>query len=243
MREIMFRFVPTMKCNFRCTYCFVEKTDGTMFDRNEPKKWIEGMRKFSEDAVEFYLWGGEPFLLDGTYEVVRGFTAMPHVEWARIDTNLYFVDRILERCPSPKVKVLCSWHTEEFDFKEVWSRVMALKRERMVGAVNFVASDTNMSFLKSSGHDLDDIIRRFWEAGVFMNVAADFHKGDDATYREFITRYTLPADWDNIHYCYPSEGVDCVASEKFFNVDYQGDISTCPFQGDSVGNFFKGNKL
>ena len=43
--NVLFRFVPTMRCNFRCEYCCVEnqiKSNGpTMFDDRSVDEWVE----------------------------------------------------------------------------------------------------------------------------------------------------------------------------------------------------------
>ena len=130
---LQFRFVPTMRCNLRCSYCFLPHSNGkesTMFDRYSVDRWINGMNNFSDHCVEFYMWGGEPFVLDETYDLVRGFAEYDFVQWARIDSNLTYTKKIIHRCPSEKVKIPCSWHTEKFDFGQLWERVMLLKKTK-----------------------------------------------------------------------------------------------------------------
>ncbi len=64
------------------------------------------MNNFKDYEVEFYAWGGEPFLLDGTYEVVKGWNQYEHViSGSRIDTNMAFAEKIADRVPSDKLKL------------------------------------------------------------------------------------------------------------------------------------------
>jgi sulfatase maturation enzyme AslB (radical SAM superfamily) len=250
---IQFRFVPTMRCNLRCSYCFLPHSTGsepTMYDSIKPEKWIEGMRNFSGYDVEFYMWGGEPFCVDGTYDVVKGFAELEFVTWARIDTNLTFAKKIVSRCPTEKVKLLCSWHTETFDFNSVKSLTTMLNAQKMVGMVNFVASDASMSYLKENNLELDSVIQWFRDEGMFLNVAADFSKGNDPRYREFILRYMHPDDWAYIHGQRPCHGARCNAGETYFTVGMDGALTSCgrasrPLFGrglrDKVlGNYFAG---
>jgi hypothetical protein len=81
----------------------------------------------------------------------------------------------------------------------------------MVGMVNFVASDANLARLKEERMTLDELIQRFQEREIFVNVSADFGKGNDPEYKEFICRYTTEADWDHIHYLLPPKDVNCNA--------------------------------
>lgn len=250
---LQFRFVPTMRCNLKCPYCFLPNARGdepTMFDEIPPARWVEAMKQYRAYEVEFYLWGGEPFLLDGTYDLVNGFLELDFVRWCRIDTNMTFVKKILRRCADSRIKLNCSWHTHVFDFEQIWKHVLLLAETDMVGMVNFVASDENMEFLKKQNLDLDDLVKRFYEKGIFLNVAAEFQKGDDPAYRDIILKYMSQVDWDYIHNHHPSKGAPCDAAETFFTVDIKnGDLTTCGLMEKRllrkprpvvVGNFFSG---
>lgn len=239
---IQFRFVPTMRCNLRCSYCFLPHSNGkepTMFDKFTASEWIDSMKHFSDKQVEFYMWGGEPFILDDTFEVVKGFAEFDFVKWARIDSNLTFTKKIIRTCPSDKIKVLCSWHTEKFNFDQLWERTIRLNEHKMVGMVNFVASDTNLSYLNQNNISLESIIKKFADYGIFFNVAADFSKGDDPVYKDFITKYMTIEDWNHIHGKYQSKGVKCDAGLTFMDVGHDGTITSC---GVVKGRLFRKSK-
>jgi len=250
---LQFRFVPTMRCNFKCSYCFLPHSLGgepTMFDDVAPSEWVRAMGLFSDYEVEFYMWGGEPFCLDGTFEVVKGFAEYDFVKWARIDSNISAAKKIANRCPSEKVKINCSWHTEYFKFDDLWQNVMRLNERGMVGMVNFVASDANLARLEEERMTLDELIQRFQEKEIFVNVSADFGKGNDPEYKELICRYTTEADWDHIHYLLPPKDVECNAGRTFFTVGYDGTLTSCGVnrrrflnrtdEPADLGNFFAG---
>ena len=147
---VMFRFVPTMRCNFRCEYCFVDekvkKSGATMFDNHSVDEWVEAMKKFDDYDVELYFWGGEPFCIEGTYELLREWVKMDHViPGIRIDTNVFFADKIAEKCPSSKIKLNCSFHMQYHTLEEEFEKIKMLKELDMIGMVNFVASRYNLS--------------------------------------------------------------------------------------------------
>ncbi|MHC4782466.1 MAG: glycosyltransferase, partial [Planctomycetota bacterium] len=199
---------------------------------------------------DIYMWGGEPFCIAPTYELVKGLDELDFVKWMRIDTNLSYARKILNRCPSSKVRLNCSWHTERFDYSTVKKRITQLHKRNMVGMLNFVASDVNLAYLKSHNLDLDTIIRDFWDMGIYMNVAADFNKGNDREYFDFITQYMTVEDWKHIHGEYPSGQVRCDAGDHFFTIEHNGSLTSCgrvkqTLHGkkelEIVGNLFSGD--
>lgn len=250
MRDyLLFRFVPTMGCNYRCSYCFVPKEQksvhDTMFDVHPPADWIKGMARWSNFDVEFYMWGGEPFSIGGTYEVIKGWTDYDHVVCcSRIDTNMHFVDKILKHCPTSKVKLNCSWHREYENLDNFFNKIMRLKEHNMVGMANFVASETNIAFLRSKHNmTLDDLVDMFDKIDVFINVASDINIFESKNYlkkrkfKKLLAKYACPEDWRYLRKSMsPSY---CEASKHFFTVDKNGNISTCLGQ-KVIGNFFEG---
>jgi sulfatase maturation enzyme AslB (radical SAM superfamily) len=117
---ILFRFVPTMKCNYTCSYCFLSRQEKEvkeqMFDHHTPEEWIKGMENWMNHQVEFYMWGGEPFIMPDVYKVLSGWLSLPFVQKGnRIDTNTSFAEKILQEIPNnllEKLSLNCSWHTE-----------------------------------------------------------------------------------------------------------------------------------
>lgn len=250
-KYILFRLVPTMRCNYRCAYCFLgdEGKAGkeTMFDLHPPEDWISALQQYKDYTIEFYAWGGEPFVLNGTYELVKGWCACDFVGGGnRIDTNMAFTDKIAERCPTDKVKLNCSWHTQYDSLDSIYAKVQKLHKLGMVGMVNFVASLSNMQVLTHEYKmTLDDLVDKFAQIGVYLNVAADFgivhdHSTDPrtiATYQKMILRYVSLEEWRQQRGEAPQ--VPCVANKHFYTLHPNGDIRPC--LGDSTcGNFFEG---
>jgi len=248
-RFILFRLVPTMRCNYRCEYCFVSEKEkescATMFDIYSPAKWIGAMANWEDCEVEFYFWGGEPFLLDGTYEVVRGWTSYNHViSGSRIDTNMSFAEKIAEECPTDKLKLNCSWHTKYDSLSEILTKVERLRDLGMVGMVNFVASCYNLDMLSRRHHlSIDELIKKFDDIGVFLNIAADFSIVNNrapntyADYKRMILRYQCPEDWKQLR-CEKTSCL-CRANHHYFTVHANGDITPC-LSDNVCGNFFEG---
>lgn len=253
MKEyVLFRFVPTMGCNYRCSYCFVPNVEKsrpeTMFKLHQSQEWVKAMALWHDYDVEFYMWGGEPFSVDGTYEIIKGWSEYNHVVcFSRIDTNMYYVDKILKLCSTPKIKLNCSWHREYESLDSFFDKVRRLKAKDMVGMANFVANDENIRYLREvCGKSLDGLVRMFEDIGVFMNIAGDFNIFDGKNffqkwkYKRLISRFTCPEDWRQLR-CKKGP-CECRASQHFFTVHQNGDITPCHSE-KVVGNFFEGTLL
>lgn len=247
---VMFRFVPTMRCNFRCEYCFVDekvkKSGVTMFDNHSVDEWVEAMKKFDDYDVELYFWGGEPFCIEGTYELLREWVKMDHViPGIRIDTNVFFADKIAEKCPSSKIKLNCSFHMQYHTLEEEFEKIKMLKELDMIGMVNFVASRYNLSHLKDDYNmTVMELVDYFNGIGVYVNIAGDFayaNNPDYARYKEykdFIMQFISPEEWGWLRGEHKEERL-CTAGQKMFTVGHDGSFSSC-ISTKSYGNFFDG---
>jgi hypothetical protein len=219
-----------------------------MFDQHPLEDWIEGMDQYNNFDIELYFWGGEPFCIDGTYELLREWTKKDFIiPGIRIDTNLFYADKIAELCPSNKIKLNCSFHMQYHSLEEEFRKVKLLKELDMVGMVNFVASAYNINHLKNDyGMSVWDLIDKFEEIGVFVNVAGDFaytnNKGYKRydEYKAFILQFISEEEWRWLR------GVEgerkCTAGQKMFTVNHNGNFTSCI--DDKVrGNFFEGNLI
>lgn len=247
---IMFRMVPTMRCNFRCEYCFVDnkiKENGsTIFDTHSVEEWIEAMKQFDNYNVELYFWGGEPFCIDGTYELLREVTKMDHViSGIRIDTNVSFAEKIAKECPTNKIKLNCSFHMQYHTLEEEFEKIKLLKSLDMIGMVNFVASKYNLTHLKQDYNmTVADLIQKFEEIGVFVNIAGDFAYANNKKYerydeyRNFILQFISPEEWEWLRGSHSKER-ECTAGQKMFTIGADGNFTSC-ISDKVYGNYFEG---
>lgn len=250
MKEtVMFRLVPTMRCNFRCEYCFEpnnpKKYSKTMFDEKSVDEWIDGLKKFDDYNIELYLWGGEPFCIEGTYEFIKQAMKLDNViSGCRIDTNIFYAKKIAEKCPTNKIKLNCSYHMQYHTLEDEIEKIKILKNLDMVGMVNFVASPYNLKHLKDDYHmTVEDLINIFAEIGVFVNIAGDFAYANNPKYeryeeyKDFILQFISPEEWKWLR------GVDeprkCSAGKKMFTINHNGDFTSC-ISDKRYGNLFEG---
>ncbi len=248
-KTLLFRFIPTMRCNFNCEYCFLskERNVSTMFDEHPVEEWVNAMEKFSEYSVEPYMWGGEPFCVEETYRLLKEWVKMEHiVSGFRIDTNTFFAEKIVRKCPSNKIKMNCSYHMQYHTLEEQFRKVKLLKDYDMVGMVNFVASPYNLKHLRNDYNmTVIDLIDKFREINVFVNVAGDFAFANNVKYERykeyqaFIQQFISPDEWKWLRGV--KKTTKCDAGEKFFFVANNGELTSCIDREKTIrGNFFEG---
>lgn len=204
------------------------------------------MKKYDDYNVELYFWGGEPFCIDDTYEFLKECVKMDHIiSGLRIDTNIFYADKIAKLCPSSKIKLNCSYHMQYLSLKQEFEKVKKLKELDMIGMVNFVASKYNLTHLKTDyGMTVKDLIDKFAEIGVFVNVAGDFAYANNRKYekyeeyRNYILQFISSEEWDWLRDKYSDKRL-CSAGKKMFTVEYDGTFTSC-ISDKKYGNFFDG---
>ena len=114
----------------------------------------------------------------------------------------------------------------------------------MVGMMNFVASKYNLCKLKEDyGMSVHDLIEKFAEIDVFVNIAGDFAFANNENYERhdeymaFITQFISPEEWRFLRG--ETNTRRCDAGKHFFTVNYDGNL-TCCIDDKSYGNFFDG---
>lgn len=220
-----------------------------MFDEHSVDEWVEAMKKYNSYNIELYFWGGEPFCIDETYQVLREWTKMEHIiPGIRIDTNVFFAEKIANLCPSSKIKLNCSYHMQYHSLEEEFCKVKLLKDLDMVGMVNFVASKYNLQHLRDDYNmTIFDLIQKFADIGVFVNVAGDFTYANNPRYerceeyKKFILQFISPNEWKWLRGEYDQERL-CKAGQNMFTVGYDGNFSSCISNRD-YGNFFEGKLM
>ena len=99
-----------------------------MFDEHHVDEWISAIKKFENYNIELYLWGGEPFCINETFEFIRKVVKLENIiSGFRIDTNVFYADKISQLCPSNKVKLNCSYHMQYHTLEQEFNKVKKLK--------------------------------------------------------------------------------------------------------------------
>ena len=133
------------------------------------------------------------------------------------------------------------YHTLDEEFR----KVKILKDLDMVGMVNFVASQYNLEHLRDDyGMTVMDLIEKFAEIDVFVNIAGDFAYANNPKYERyqeyqaFIQQFISPDEWMWLR---GKKDVRlCTAGMKMFTIEYDGSITSC-IDKKVRGNFFEGN--
>lgn len=236
---LLMRFVVSRFCNFRCPYCYVPKEKiknrKTMFSHHSPDEWLKSLEVFDDRYLELYFTGGEPTLFDDFLYFLGEMVNMENVHSVRIDSNLARVDSLVKNVRSSKVKILASFHPSQISKEKFFAKAAKLRDLDMIGLINIVASKENMSILNTSPHELT---KELEDAGYFLNVAKDFHRGlkygYNKIYREYIDKLQHPIDNEYMNFRDHNRGMLCGSGKHYVFFNRHGNIYSC-------GNKFHGN--
>jgi len=130
-------FLPTVRCNLYCEYCYMQKLN-LQFEEHSCKEWLQVFKKFPPSIVD--ISGGEPTVYPEFIKLVNNF---PKKHKLALSTNL---TQSLDYYKKIKIKFLsvtCSLHLKEFqkygkEVKDFWKKAAFMESVSENLTVNFV---------------------------------------------------------------------------------------------------------
>lgn len=247
---LMIRFVATRYCNYRCPYCYVplkKRTKWkTMFSHHTKDEWLKALKEnFSDKYLEFYFTGGEPLIVKECVLMIKELVNWENVHKIRIDSNISLVDSFLKEVQSEKIEFLTAFHPTQTSLEKYLSKVLILKKYRMLGIVNFVASKENLKVIGMPPHKLIEI---FEKEDIFLNVAKDFmckryDYSYDKNYKEYIDMFQYPLDRFYMDGIPLNKGYLCAGGKHYIFFNRHGNAYSCGnshYRKEGLGNIFDG---
>lgn len=93
-------FLVTNRCNLRCKHCFNHDVDKSLIEKVRKELTLDEIEKMSKSMGFFLnalLCGGEPFLREDLYEIVRLFRMNNHAKAFSSSTNGQLTDKIIKQ--------------------------------------------------------------------------------------------------------------------------------------------------
>lgn len=250
---LLIRFVATRYCNYRCPYCYLtsekRSVKKTMFSHNSKDKWIQAIKKnFNNRNIELYFTGGEPLIIDDCILMIKELVEWENVSSIRIDSNLSNIKYFLNNVNSEKIHFLSAFHPTQVTLNKYLDYINIANNDGLIDIVNLVASKENLEILDSSPHEL---IKRFEEIGLFLNVAKDFYSGFskgwewdyEPNYKRYIDMLQYPLDNDYMNKFSLNKGFLCGGGGRhYITVNRHGEVFSCGSQKarkEGYGNIFE----
>jgi hypothetical protein len=230
------RWMMTQWCNYACWYCRQDHSRVQMYrggaghwiDNRPIGDWLAALDRFDGTTLVVLLTGGEPMLDRVPFRALLAhLSAASYVEAVRVDTNLSW--RPHEYAPSPKVKLMASYHPSEVEEQQFFARLDAVLAEGWsVSVGNYVVTQDRVP-------DLPRVADLFASRGVPINVLPAFG-APELVDVPALRRYIHPKDWPH-RFGAETRGKPCLFPTAAYEMQPNGDIRVgC--HGEMAGSIF-----
>jgi len=227
----------TLRCNYRCPYCYLNAYDGRLdwFNDHSPEEWMEALlRSFPNRRLQFELQGGEPLIYKPALEFLRILVDSDNVDYIRVNTNGTTVDKLARDLPSPKIRLMCTYHPSQVALDEFLGRLVVAQKAGIVEMAKVVVVPEEFDRVK-----IEDMVRLFADEGVFLDVAYDWTRARDYRSEDLRFLFSLRTKRD-AEFAMKCEtlGQRCAAGVNYAEIINTGDVLRCQDRG-LLGNVFK----
>ncbi|MBL8956078.1 MAG: radical SAM protein [Myxococcaceae bacterium] len=223
---------PLSSCNYGCVYCpFAKHHESDAEHAHDAaclERFLGWARAWPGELSVFFTPWGEALVQPRYQAALAELTHLPHVKKAAIQTNLSAGLGFVEQCDASKLGVWATYHPEWTTRARFLSRVQVLLERGVSFSVGVVG------FPKFA--DELDAIRAALPSHVYVWANAVKSLGYDATERARFERVD-PLFPYNVA-AHDSLGRACAGGHTVISVDGEGDVRTCHFIRDVIGNVY-----
>ena len=226
---------PLSSCNYGCSYCPFAK-------RRESRRELEEDRKCLERFVDWLLvprpyrfqvmftpWGEA--MVRGYYrEALERLAGSPQLEKLVIQTNLSAPLEFTRRCAG-KLRLWATYHPGWVSGQAFLQRCLKLYRWGVPFSVGSVGLEEHLQEIAWMRQQLPSDIYLWINA-----VKAQLPALNPEVRRRFSELDPL---FELNTRAYPSRGQSCRGGERVFSIDGRGEMRTCHFQPEVVGNLYR----
>lgn len=239
-------WIINQTCNFHCNYCEIWNNKKQIPEPINTDKLSQGIDGLKENW-HFHISGGEPFLENNFVELCRRITKKHSIS---IDTNLSmenvfdFADKI---DPGKCWHISAAVHIAEREKIDLQCRayiekMLYLQKKGFNVHSVYVAHPTlldrmnnDIEFMKSSG--IHKVMAKIFQ-GIYKD--KKYPSSYSPEQKEFLTgfeasRHESPILNNSYHF----HGQLCLAGQKFFLMDRNGNLRRCESVSTDYGNFFE----
>lgn len=226
---------PLSSCNYGCHYCpFAKRHESRReleHDRQSLQRfleWLENHREY-RFQVMFTPWG-EALIRRYYREALEKLSELPHLEKLVIQTNLSAPLEFTRRCAG-KLRLWATYHPTWVSGQAFLDRCLKLHRWEVPFSVGAVGLEEHLEAIAWMRQHLPPEIYLWINA-----VKAELPRLKPEVRQRFSELDPL---FELNTQAYPSRDLRCRGGEQVFSIDGRGDMRTCHFQPQVVGNLYR----
>lgn len=226
---------PLSSCNYACHYCpFAKRRESRReleHDRQCLQRFVNWLEDHSEVRFEvmFTPWG-EALVRRYYRQALEKLSGLPHLEKLVIQTNLSAPLEFTRRCEG-KLRLWATYHPEWTSGPDFLRRCQKLYAWNVPFSVGCVGLEEHLSAVEWMRQNLPTDVYLWINA---VKAALPALKPEvRQRFSELDPLFELNTQ------AYPSLGRSCRGGEQVFSIDGQGNMRTCHFQPEVVGNLYR----
>ena len=165
--KLYINFWITLRCNYRCSYCIVQKHLNKHKEEKTMEEWTEALLKLPKATIA--ITGGEPFLYKGAAQLINNLSKKHRMA---LTTNLTFPEELM-KVKDENTFVCLSYQRETISLEEFAEKVKKVKSHFKKVSINYV-NTTN-----EDTSDLREVFEK--KLGVLFNDDPEIKPTDEKT--------------------------------------------------------------
>ena len=226
---------PLASCNYDCKYCPFAKTKNTReelaYDKTCLEKFVDWVGTQQRPIGILFTPWGEALIRKYYQEAIIELSKMNHVKKVAIQTNLSSSLSWLKKTNKEKTALWTTFHPTEISIKSFVQKCQEVIQNEVTLSVGIVGKLEHFDLAKQLRMQLPDDIYVWVNA--FKRISDYYSKTDI----EFLNQIDPHFNLNNT--IYKSQGKACFAGESSLSIDGEGNIMTCHFIKDKIGNIYE----
>ncbi len=225
---------PLSSCNYGCTYCPFAKTKNTRAELAEDaqrlQKFVAWVKSRSENISILFTPWGEGLIRNYYQEAMTTLSHLPQVKKVTIQTNLSCATKWMEKVNKETFALWTTFHPTQISLDKFVDKCSQLDALDIQYSVGFVAFKEELDILERLRNRIHP--KRYVWANAYKRVA-DYYSEADILRIEKVD----PLFRYNTVY-HQSLGKSCQAGHTSFTIDGNGDVRSCHFIDNILGNIY-----
>lgn len=226
---------PLSSCNYGCTYCPFAKTKNTRAeladDAQRLKRFVDWVHTRSEQISILFTPWGEGLIRNYYQEAMTTLSHLPQVQKVSIQTNLTCSTKWMDNVDKEHFALWTTFHPTQVTLEKFVKKCQELDELEIQYSVGFVAFKEELPILEELRAKINP--NRYVWANAYKRIPQYYTEQDIQRIEQVDPLFRYNTKHHN------SFGKSCQAGHHSFTVDGSGDIRSCHFIPEILGNIYK----